>query len=498
MAERPQKPSAARGPDDPKRFDIGMVGLGVMGQNFALNMADNGFAVAGYDLDASRRQALVQAAGGLDVAVAPTTAAFVDLLRAPRAVMMLVPAGKVVDQVIRDLLPHLSPGDVVIDGGNSFFEDTDLRAKALAEHGIDYLGVGISGGEEGARHGPSIMPGGPALAYERVQPILEAAAAKFGDEPCVAYLGPGSVGHFVKMVHNGIEYGMMQLIAESYDLMKRGLGLTDDELHDVFAAWSAAELNAYLTEITADIFTHVDDVTGKRLIEVIEDAAKQKGTGMWTSQAAMNLHVPVPTIDVAVMMRNLSAAEGQRATAFEVYDRKIRGLEGNREAMLAHLRSSLYVGFLSAYVQGLTLLRSASQAYGYGLDLRTVVRVWRGGCIIRSSMLEDILSLLEAEPDSENLLVTAGAAEKVKPHEWDLRRLVATAAEVGVPMPAFMSVLAHLDALTAGWLPANLIQAQRDLFGAHTYERVDRKGSFHTEWETERPAEGEAQPKGAG
>ncbi len=465
------------------RYDIGMVGLGVMGQNFVLNMADHGYRVAGYDLDPAKREALLQAAGDRPVTTADSMAAFVALLRGPRAVMMLVPAGKIVDQVIKDLLPHLDVGDVVIDGGNSYFEDTQLRASMLSAKGIQFLGVGISGGEEGARNGPSIMPGGPADAYERVRPIFEAAAAKVGNEPCVAYLGTGASGHFVKMVHNGIEYGMMQLIAESYDLLKRGAGLSDDEIHQVFAAWNEAELSGYLMEITADIFTHLDPDTGKRLVDVILDAAKQKGTGAWTSQVALTLQVPVPTIDMAVAMRNLSAAEPQREQAEAVFKRKSLPAGGDREALLANVRSALYLGILVTYGQGMALLASASATYDYQLDLGTVARIWRGGCIIRSAMLDDIHPLYQGHPTLPNLLFTDAMADKVKAHDWHLRRLVCAAVERGVPAPAYMSVLAYLDAFTAGWLPANLIQAQRDYFGAHSYERVDRKGTFHTTWE---------------
>ncbi len=468
-----------------KRCDIGMVGLGVMGRNFVLNMADNGFSVAGYDLDEAKVNALREAAQGRAIEAVGSLPDFVALLDVPRAVMMLVPAGKVVDQVIKDLLPHLTPGDVIIDAGNSYFEDTDLRARALADKGIHYLGVGVSGGEEGARHGPSIMPGGPRAAYDRVRPILEAAAAKVDDRPCVAYLGPGSAGHFVKMVHNGIEYGAMQLIAESYDLMKRGLGLSDDAMHDVYGAFNDGELNGYLVQITSDIFSRADDETDKRLIDEILDAAKQKGTGMWTSQIAMTLQAPAPTIDVAVAMRNLSAAQSQRDSAGKAFEREVRSYEGDRDGLLAQLRGALYAGMVITYAQGMALLKAASEAYAYHLDLQEVARIWRGGCIIRAALLQDIRTAYRNEPELTNPLFDETIATKVQAHDGDLRRVVCVAAELGVPTPGLMTALAYLDAFASDWLPANLIQAQRDYFGAHSYERVDMKGTFHTRWEVD-------------
>ncbi len=470
-----------------KRCDIGMVGLGVMGRNFVLNMADNGFSVAGYDLDADKVRALSEAAQERAIEAVGSMPDFIALLGEPRAVMMLVPAGKVVDQVVKDLLPHLSRGDVIIDAGNSYFEDTDLRAHALAEKGIQYLGVGISGGEEGARRGPSIMPGGPKAAYDRVRPILEAAAAKVDDRPCVAYLGPGSAGHFVKMVHNGIEYGAMQLIAESYDFMKRGLGLSDDDMHDVYGTFNDGELNGYLVQITSDIFNRADDETGKRLIDEILDAAKQKGTGMWTSQIAMTLQTPAPTIDVAVAMRNLSAAQSQRDSAGKAFKRQARTYEGDRDGLLAQLRGALYSAMVITYAQGMALLKAASGAYAYHLDLQEVARIWRGGCIIRAALLEDIRTAYRNEPALANPLFDEAIAAKVQAHDGDLRRIVCVAAELGVPAPGFMTALAYLDAFASDWLPANLIQAQRDYFGAHSYERVDMKGTFHTRWEVDEP-----------
>ncbi len=467
------------------KYDIGMVGLGVMGQNLTLNMADHGFSVAGFDRDAAKGEALRAAAGGRPVAAAATLAEFVGLLRAPRAIMMLVPAGPPVDSVIRDLLPHLAAGDLIIDGGNSYYVDTDARGKALAARGIAYLGVGVSGGEHGARHGPSLMPGGPREAYERVRPVLEAVAAHVGAEPCVTYLGPGSAGHYVKMVHNGIEYALMQLIAESYDLLKRGLGLSDAELAAVFAGWNAGELNGYLMEITAQIFGRIDERTGKPLIDEILDEAGQKGTGMWTSQDAMNLQTPVPTIDAAVALRDLSGFKTEREAASRVLAGPPQRFSGDRDAFLASLGHALHAAMIVAYGQGLALLHTASQARGYGLHLADVARIWRGGCIIRAALLEPIRAAYDRQPDLPNLLLDAELGAAVAGRQADLRGVVAAGASLGIPVLGFMSALAYFDGYRSAWLPANLIQAQRDYFGAHTYERIDAQGVFHTQWEQE-------------
>jgi 6-phosphogluconate dehydrogenase len=466
-------------------YHLGLVGLGVMGRNLLLNMADHGYPVAGYDKDPERVRALLQEAESRPIGGATDHQEFIAMLRPPRAVMMLVPAGPAVDAVIRDLLPHLSRGDLVIDGGNSFFRDTDLRGRALAEHGIAFLGVGVSGGEHGARHGPSMMPGGPRDAYERVRPLFEAIAARAGDDPCVAYLGPGACGHYVKMVHNGIEYALMQLIAETYDLLRRGLGFSDDALHETYAAWNATELAGYLLEITADIFLRVDERTGRRLVDVILDAAKQKGTGMWTSQNAMELGQPVPTISAAVEMRELSGLDSERAAASRILRGAAPAIQAERGGFVTQLRNALYAGMIVAYAQGMALLRAASQAYGYGLDLEAVARIWRGGCIIRAALLERLRGAYRARPDLPNLLVDPQLAEDVLARAADLRTIVCRAATAGIPAPAFSASLAYLDGYRSAWLPANLTQAQRDYFGAHTYERVDARGVFHTEWSRE-------------
>ena len=469
-----------------QQYEIGMVGLGVMGRNFVLNLADHGISVAGFDKDPATVAALGQEARQGDARGAADITEFIALLRRPRAVMLLVPAGPPVDSVINDLLAHLQPGDLIIDAGNSHFKDTDVRARNLAARGIQLLGVGMSGGEEGARRGPSIMPGGPKDAYERVRLIFEATAAQINGEPCVAYLGPGSAGHFVKMVHNGIEYGLMQLIAETYDLMKRGLGLSDDELHEFYAGWNHGELEGYLLEITSHIFSTKDGKAGPRLIDEIRDVARQLGTGMWTSQSAMELQVPVPTIDVAVAMRNLSVLESERTAASAVLQRPAPPFPGDRETFLKQLGRALFVGTIITYAQGLALLAAASEKYAYGLDLSAVVRIWRGGCIIRAAVLEDIRGAYHSQPRLPNLLLNPELAAKIMAHQEDLRAVVSAAAQLGLPAPGLMTSLSYMDGYRSSWLPANLIQAQRDYFGSHTYERVDSKGTFHTVWENTR------------
>jgi len=467
---------------DTQRYEIGMIGLGVMGRNMLLNMADHGFAVAGYDKDTSKVEALIKEAEGNDVHGVADLKDFVGVLRSPRAIIMLVPAGPPVDSVIAGLLPLLDKGDLIVDAGNSYFKDTNLRAQNLAAKGIPFLGVGVSGGEEGARRGPSIMPGGPMDAYERVRPVLEAVAAKVDGEPCVTYLGPGSAGHFVKTVHNGIEYAVMELLAESYGLMKRGLGLSDDELHQVFEEWNQGELSSYLVDITSRILTKVDETTGKRLIDVILDVGKQNGTGMWTSQSAMELQVPAPTIDFAVTMRDMSVFEQQRRTAAGVFNRPVPPFTGDRKAFLAQLGRALYLGTIAAYAQGMAVLAAASEKYEYHLDLEAVARIWRGGCIIRAALLEDIRKAYRSQPGLANLLLDPEVSEKVMAQQEDLRRVVGAAIEFGLPVPCFMTTLAYFDGYRSAWLPANLIQAQRDYFGSHSYERIDIKGTFHTDW----------------
>ena len=415
-----------------QHYEIGMVGLGVMGRNMVLNMADHGFSVAGYDKDAAKIEELSKESVHEKVRGVADIKAFLGALQRPRAVMMLVPGRPPVDSVIGDVVPLLEKGDLIIDAGNSHFKDTDIRARALAAKGIEFLGVGVSGGEDGARHGPSIIPGGPSSAYERVRPIFEAIAAHVNGEPCVTWLGPGSAGHYVKMVHNGIEYGVMQLIAETYDLMKRGIGLNDDELHEAFTAWNNGELNGYLMEITCAIFSKQDVKTGKRLIDEILDVARQKGTGMWTSQSAMELHVHLPTIDSAVAMREYRCLKSNGSRPAPYIGRLRSRLRETEPCSSRILAERSFAGVLLTYAQGMALLSVASEAYKYHLDCEAVARIWRGGCIIRAALLDDVRRRFDRGPRWRN---AAGSRPVAHGHgsPEDLRSVVCAAAKSGVP-----------------------------------------------------------------
>jgi 6-phosphogluconate dehydrogenase len=466
-----------------KKCDLGLIGLGVMGRNFLLNVADHGFSLTGYDLDADKAKELNKEKSNThDIHPAEDLADFIAKLRRPRVIMLLVPAGEPVDSVLQEITPRLDQGDLIIDSGNSHFRDTDRRSEKLEGHSLLFMGMGMSGGEHGARHGPSIMPGGPREGYGRVENILSQAAAQVNGEPCVAYLGKGSAGHYVKMVHNGIEYGIMELIAETYDLMKRGLGLSAHDLQGVYHGWSSQELASYLVEITADIFATTDEETGQPLVEVILDAAKQKGTGKWTEWDATDLQVPTPTIDAAVTMRNLSSLKRERQQAAECLRGPSVPYGGNQEKFVSQLKDALYSGMILAYAQGMALLRTASTHYRYGLDLATVARIWRGGCIIRAALLEDILSVFSSRPDLPNLLMNRDFAQEVMLRQDQLRAVVSTAIQMGLPVPALAASLSYFDGYRSARLPANLIQAQRDYFGSHTYERTDKEGTFHTQW----------------
>lgn len=467
----------------PSTYDIGMIGLGVMGRNLALNMADHGFAVAGYNRHPDKVAEFEREAAGRNVLGAKSLEELIKTLRSPRAVMMMVPAGPPVDEVISEITPFLERGDLIIDGGNTHYTDTDRRAKTLADQGVQFLGVGISGGEKGARFGPSMMPGGQKEAYESVQPIFEAVAAHVDGEPCVKLLGPGSAGHYVKMVHNGIEYGLMQLISETYGLMKRALDLNSNELADIYLDWNRGELQSFLVEITSEIFRRTDDKTGRPLIDEILDKAAQKGTGKWTSQDAMDLHVPVPTIDTAVTMRDLSAHKDQREEAAKYLSAAVPSFEGPKQAFVGLLRNALYASFIITYAQGMALLKAASEAYHYGLKLHDVAGVWRGGCIIRARILNEIRSAFEHRPDLPNLMLDTALSKSIVERQRDLRQVIQSAVAWGVPVPGMMACLGYFDGFRSSWLPANLVQAQRDYFGSHTYERIDEKGVFHTIWE---------------
>ncbi|MEW6444311.1 MAG: NADP-dependent phosphogluconate dehydrogenase [bacterium] len=463
--------------------EIGVIGLGVMGRNLLLNMADHGHVVAGFDRNPDQVKFLGRESGGNEAVKGATDVrSFAALLKRPRKVLLLVPAGDAVDSVIREILLHVAEGDLLIDAGNSHFRDTERRARELAPSGIRYLGVGVSGGEEGARHGASIMPGGPRDAYESVKGVLEDAAARADGEVCIAYLGPGSAGHYVKMVHNGIEYGLMQLIAETYDLMKRGLGLASGELAPVYDRWNRGEISAFLVESAARVLGRLDERTGRPLVDLILDTAEQKGTGTWTSQDAMDLHVPVPTIDAAVAMRNLSGLKALRVEAERALAAPQRTFRGDRERFVERIGGALLGAMILTYAQGMAQLGKASQVYGYGLSLADVARIWQGGCIIRSALLKGIRKAYERKADLPSLLLDPGLGRELESRQEELRAVVQTAAGMSIPVPAMMASLAYLDGLRSGRLPANLVQAQRDQFGAHTYERVDQAGKFHTRW----------------
>jgi 6-phosphogluconate dehydrogenase len=464
-------------------YEIGMIGLGVMGRNLALNIADKGFPVAGYDTDQKQVEALNREAEGRPAIGVITVDELIGLLRTPRAIIMLVPAGPPVDAVVDALAPQLQPGDLLIDGGNSHFRETDARIRRLEERHILYMGVGISGGERGARFGPSIMPGGPKAGYARVRPIFEAAAAKVDGEPCVAYLGPGSSGDYVKMVHNGIEYAMMQLIAESYDLMKRGLGLPHEQLQKIYDRWNSSDPGSFLIGITARIFAKKDEETGGFLVDMIVDEAQQKGTGKWTVQDAMDLRVPVPAIGSAVHMRDLSDLRKERQEAAIALSGPDGRLSQDGAQFVDLLDRALRASMVIVYSQGMAQLAEASRLYGYGLRLEEVARIWRGGCIIRSGLLDPIRSAFHNRPDLKNLLLDPVLGEMVTSDQADLRAVVCAGAAAGIPTPGLAACLAYFDAYRSGWLPANLVQAQRDYFGAHRYRRLDREGLFHTEWE---------------
>jgi 6-phosphogluconate dehydrogenase len=466
------------------RYEFGMVGLGVMGRNLLLNIADNNFSVIGLDLDAAKASALEkEATYGKQVKGTVSTEEFVQSLRKPRAIMLLVPAGKPVDAAIESLLPLLDEGDIVIDGGNSYFPDTDRRVTYLESKGIHFFGMGISGGEKGARFGPSMMPGGDREAYERLRPVFEAVAAKVDGEPCVDYLGNGSAGNYVKMVHNGIEYGIMQLIAETYDLLKRGAGIPDEEQQKIFAEWNATELKSFLVEITAEILNKRDEETGKMLVSLISDRARSKGTGKWTSQNAMDLQAPVPTIDMAVLMRDMSKYKDERMEASKLLSTENESSATfDRTTFLSELKNAFYFAMISAYAQGLAQLTLASEAYNYGLKLEDVSRIWRGGCIIRAVCLEDFRSAFASNPSLRNILLDQKIGKDMLSRQKDMRAVLKFAIDKGIPMPAYMASLAYFDAYRSETLPTNLIQAQRDYFGAHTYERIDKEGIFHTQW----------------
>ena len=473
-------------------YKIGVVGLGVMGANLARNIASKGFPVAGFDLDAAKTRAFAAGEGsGSAIGSADAPDALMAVLERPRRVLVMVPAGAPVDSVIAHLRPHLEREDILIDGGNSFFRDTDRRADELAAAGCRFVGMGVSGGEEGALRGPSMMPGGPREAWDALAPILRAIAAKAEDgEPCVAYMGPRGAGHYVKMVHNGIEYGDMQLIAEVYDVLTRAAGMTAREIADLFSQWNEGELRSYLVEITARVLERVDTETGQPLVNLILDEAQQKGTGKWMSQNAFDVGAPIPTVNAAVEARLLSALKSERVAASSVLPgptaaafsaRVSAGRDVSRD-LIAATRRALYTSKIISYAQGMALLRQASQEYKYDIDLAEVAKIWRAGCIIRAALLSDVRAAFTRNPALVNLMLDDSFATSLASGQEALRNVVQVAVAAGIPVPALGSSLAYYDSYRSARLPANLTQGQRDFFGAHTYRRVDRDGVFHTDW----------------
>jgi len=464
--------------------DIGLIGLAVMGQNLALNIARNGFSITVYNRTGAVTEEFMERAGnkaGMDAAF--DLAAFVASLTRPRKIICMVKAGGPVDAVIESLSPLLEPGDLIIDGGNSLYSDTERRAAALAAKGLRFMGAGISGGEEGALWGPSIMPGGDAAAWELIRPIFTAIAGKAPDgEPCVAHMGRGGAGHYVKMTHNGIEYGDMQLIAECYDLLRAACGMDAHGLAETFAAWNTGPLSSYLIEITAAIFTRMDEETGEPLVSRILDKAGQKGTGRWTSASALELGVPAPTLAAAVDARVLSSQKDARVAASKILAGPDAATSAEGADFAADLGKALYAAKICSYAQGFALLRAADAAYGYGLNFGDIAAIWRAGCIIRAAFLDDVRAAFAAEPNLANLMLAPFFSRAMNEGQNSLRRAVAAAALRGIPVPALSASLAYYDSCRAARLPANLIQAQRDYFGAHTYERMDKDGIFHTEW----------------
>ncbi|EGO62699.1 decarboxylating NADP(+)-dependent phosphogluconate dehydrogenase [Acetonema longum] len=465
-----------------EKYAIGLIGLAVMGENLVLNMAGKGFRVAVYNRTVSKVDELLERTRHLPVGGAHSIPELLDMLERPRKIMLMVKAGAPVDSMLQELLPHLEAGDIVIDGGNSFFEDTRRRVQEMTAQGIRFLGMGVSGGEEGALKGPSLMPGGEKAAYEEVAPLFTAIAAQVEDGPCCAYVGPDGAGHYVKMVHNGIEYGDMELISEAYYIMKHVLGLTAKELHTVFAEWNRGVLDSYLIEITRDIFAKLDEETGKPLVEVILDKAGQKGTGKWTSQSALDLGVATPTITEAVFARCMSAYKAERLQAAGILPGPGKTYAGDKQQFIQAIHDALYASKICSYAQGFALLKAASEEYHWSLNFGEIALLWRGGCIIRAQFLDRIKESYEQQPELANLLLAPYFTDALTAAQGNWRLVVKTCAELGVPVPAFSASLAYYDSYRQAVLPANLIQAQRDYFGAHTYERVDKKGIYHTDW----------------
>lgn len=468
-----------------ERYNYGMIGLGVMGRNLLYNIAENGFSIAGFDLDTEKVRELHEGATPeMQLKGIGSLEDFVAALETPRKIILMVPAGKPVDAVLENITPLLSEGDIVIDAGNSYFRDTERRIADLAAKNLHFMGMGVSGGEKGARKGPSIMPGGDLEAFNLLKPMLESIAAKVDGEACTAYMGKSSAGNYVKMVHNGIEYAIMQLISEAYDLLKKGAGLNNDQLYEVFRDWNNGEMNSFLIEITRDIFQQKDDLADGYLVDHILDKAGAKGTGKWTSEQAMEIGVSIPTIDIAVTSRILSAYKDERIKASQLYTEKEIIAPEDKELFIKEVGDALYLATLISYAQGLALLVKASEEYRFDIPLKDVVKIWRGGCIIRSLLLEKFYSAYTKNNSLSNILLDEEISGIVKSKIKALRNTASYAVSNGISSLGLQTVLGYFDAYTTESLPVNLIQAQRDYFGAHTYQRTDREGIFHTSWET--------------
>ncbi|BAK21767.1 NADP-dependent phosphogluconate dehydrogenase [Melissococcus plutonius] len=464
---------------------FGVIGMAVMGKNLALNIESRGYSVALYNRTSAKTTRVVEEHPGKNFKATYTIQEFTETIERPRRILLMVQAGKATDETIQALLPYLDKGDILIDGGNTFFKDTMRRNEELANSGINFIGTGISGGEKGALKGPSIMPGGQKDAYELVAPILEKIAAKAEDgQPCVTYIGPNGAGHYVKMVHNGIEYGDMQLIAEAYDLMKHLLGLTVDEMAEIFSKWNEGELNSYLIEITADILTRKDDLgSGAPIVDEILDAAGNKGTGKWTSQSALDLGVPLSLITESVFARFISAYKEERVKASKLLLNTSQfTYQGNKEELIEKIRQALYFCKIMSYAQGFSQLKAASDEYNWQLPFGDIAKIWRAGCIIRAQFLQKITGAYDKNPKIDNLLLDDYFLSITQKYQAALRDVVSIAVQAGIPTPTFSSAIAYYDSYRSERLPANLIQAQRDYFGAHTYERIDREGIYHYSW----------------
>ena len=463
---------------------IGVIGLAVMGKNLAMNIESRGYSVAVFNRTyAKTEEFLANEAKGKNFVGAETIEEFVHSLEKPRKIMLMVKAGPATDATIESLKPYLEKGDILIDGGNTLYEETLRRNEELSEAGIHFIGTGVSGGEEGALNGPSLMPGGQKEAYELVAPIFEAISAKVDGDPCVTYIGPDGAGHFVKMVHNGIEYGDMQLIGEAYFILKHVLGMEADELSEVFTEWNKGELDSYLIEITADIFKKRDEETGEPLVEKIMDKAGQKGTGKWTSKNALDLGVPLPLITESVFARFISSLKDERVAASKVLSgpEKVE-FEGDRDELIEAVRKALYMSKITSYAQGFAQMRAASEEYGWNLKYGDIAMIWRGGCIIRAHFLQKIKEAFDRDPQLANLMLDPYFKDIVENYQAALREVVSIAVKHGIAVPTFASAIAYYDSYRSEDLSANLVQAQRDYFGAHTYERKDKEGTFHTQW----------------